>query len=366
VPSAGALTCRDDRHHSNGDRMSIIHPSKSCRRRGRFRPPAGAAHVSRYLTATSVVIAAGCTSDRLTEAPEELRPGAAVAAAAGPAGCFATRRPTITLRGLQNRYDRKTGTPSNTFVDARTARWTAPAGARAPVRMGAGSNICWHGGQVLGTGNPSSTSWSTYHDTYAFSLNGPGFIIENVYAENVGDGVKWFEIADNWTVRRVHLKDMHDDCVETDWMKGGRIQDVLFEGCYVFLATRPRSSASGSGASNIVTVDGAVVWMKPTQTVYDGPAPSTGGVLKVDNASNSRSPRMVLKNIVLRVDVKPGVGNACLNPYNLVKQSVNNTVVWLGSGNYPCLPLPAGWTLTRDKGVYDRAVAAWKARNPGL
>jgi hypothetical protein len=74
----------------------------------------------------------------------------------------------------------------------------------------------------------------------------------------------------------------------------------------------------------------------------------------------------VLKNIVLRVDVKPGVSNACLNPANLVKQSVNNTVVWLGSGDYPCLPLPPGWTLTRDKGVYDRAVADWKARNPGL
>jgi hypothetical protein len=277
--------------------------------------------------------------------------------------CFDNRKPTITLTGSQPTYDRRTGTPNNTFMDARSASWRAEPGARAAVRMGAGSSICWHGGRVIGTASPTSTSWSSYHDTYAFSLNGPGFVIENAYAENVGDGVKWFDVADNWTVRRVHLKDMHDDCVETDWMKSGLIRDVLFEGCYVFLATRPNSSVSGSGAANTVTVDGAVVWMKPTQTVYSGPSPSTSAILKIDE---SRSPRLVLKNIVLRVDVKPGVSNACLNPANLVKQSVNNTVVWLGSGDYPCLPLPPGWTLTRDKGVYDRAVADWKARNPGL
>jgi hypothetical protein len=114
----------------------------------------------------------------------------------------------------------------------------------------------------------------------------------------------------------------------------------------------------------VITVDRAVVWMKPTLTTYNGVPNSTGAVFKVDNATNSVSPRMRLRNIVLRVDVDPSVGNPCLNPYNLVIESVDNVVVWTGSGDYPCLPLPQGWTLTRDQGVWDQAVADWKARHP--
>jgi hypothetical protein len=40
-------------------------------------------------------------------------------------------------------------------------------------------------------------------------------------------------------------------------------------------------------------------------------------------------------------------------------------IVWLGPGEYPCLPLPPGWTLTTDRRVWDDAVAAWTARHPG-
>jgi hypothetical protein len=65
----------------------------------------------------------------------------------------------------------------------------------------------------------------------------------------------------------------------------------------------------------------------------------------------------------LRVDVAPGVGNARLNPRDLVVESASKVVVWLGSGDYPCLPIPEGWTLTRDEAVWDRAVVAWRIRH---
>jgi hypothetical protein len=279
------------------------------------------------------------------------------------ANCFDGGPATVTLSGAQGTYDQRS-LASGTIIDAASATWSTSSSG-APVRVGGGSGICWHGGRITGLFS-DEMSWSAFHDTYAFVGYAANQVVEDLRAHKFGDGVKWLESAtDNWTVRRVHLSDMHDDCVETDWAKGGRIEDVLFEGCYVFLATRPRKSVSVSAdSSRVITVDRAVVWMKPTLTTYDGVPNSTGAVFKVDNATNSVSPRMRLRNIVLRVDVDPSVGDPCLNPYNLVIESVDNVVVWTGSGDYPCLPLPQGWTLTRDQGVWDQAVADWKARHP--
>jgi hypothetical protein len=41
----------------------------------------------------------------------------------------------------------------------------------------------------------------------------------------------------------------------------------------------------------------------------------------------------------------------------------NNVMVWLGQGSYPTA-LPSCFTVTRDRSVWDRAVAEWKARHP--
>jgi hypothetical protein len=71
---------------------------------------------------------------------------------------------------------------------------------------------------------------------------------------------------------------------------------------------------------------------------------------------------LVYENNVFRADALPGTGTLCLNQHNMVTRSSGNILVWLGSGSYPCT-LPPGWTLTRDVGVWDAAVAEWKARH---
>jgi hypothetical protein len=74
---------------------------------------------------------------------------------------------------------------------------------------------------------------------------------------------------------------------------------------------------------------------------------------------------MILENVVIRVDKNSGIQTVCLNPKGLVTH-INVTVVWLGGGDYPCLPIPPGVTLTTDVNVYLDAAAAWKAAHPGL
>lgn len=311
----------------------------------------------------------GCAPAAARPTPSAPPPAAADVASAtvsSTASCMDRGPATITFSGPQvGRYEGRYTTPAHAIIDASTATWRSDTSG-SPLRVGNADSICWHGGTITGQFS-DDMRWSAFHDTYAFVGYGSHMVVEDLRAHNFGDGIKWLEDKTvDWTVRRVHLSHMHDDCVETDWAQSGRIEDVLFEGCYVFLASRPNPYVTGAvgGANDTIVVDGAVVWMEPMKTVYSGASPSTSAIFKVARGRASQSPSMRLRNVVLRVDLAPGVGDACLNPKNLVVESVNNVVVWLGSGDYPCLPLPSGWTLTRDKSVYDDAVAQWKARHP--
>jgi hypothetical protein len=282
-----------------------------------------------------------------------------------PVGCPGRSQAPVTISGQQAKPWFPPALTANTVIDARTAKWIGVADS--PLRWGGGNDLCWTGGFVQGL-YPETESWSRMHDTKAMRVGQRGGArptVERFHAVNYGDGISLEDGAEDFVIRDVHLVHMRDDCVENDFGHGGRIEDSFFEGCYVWVATRPRSSIvpSTDGADRLLVIEHNVAWMEPMQTVYSGPAPSTSAVFKVDRSSRSASPKMILRHNVLRVDVPPGVGNACLNPRDLVVESVHNVVVWLGPGDYPCLPIPDGWTLTRDKAVWDRAVADWKARH---
>jgi hypothetical protein len=292
--------------------------------------------------------------------------------ASGVATCFDRGPATITLAsGLrapnQELYIHKDDIPSNARIDARGAVWQRSTLSGRTIAVGSGSDICWHGGEVRGLYDPQTTSWDAYHNISDWAGEGPRTVVEDFKATNMGDCIAYGPNADDFTIRRVHCLDMHDDCVETDWMKGGRISDALFEGCYVFLATRPRSSIpeSDNGRDNTIVIDNVVVWHKEIPNGYGGASPSVGPLFKFDRSSPSRSPKVVISNAVIRVDRQANFQGVNLNEQGLVTCAGNCTVVWGQAGPYP-YALPPGWTLTRDRGVYDRAVADWKARHPGL
>jgi hypothetical protein len=279
--------------------------------------------------------------------------------------CLDRTERRITIRGPQTRKWFPSALDGNMVIDARSATWNAVADY--PLRWGGGSDLCWLGGMVRGSYGDRET-WSRMHDTKAMRVGqhgGERAVVDGFRAANYGDGISLEEGAEDFVIRGVHLVHMRDDCFENDFVHGGRIEDSLFEGCYVWIATRPRPSIAGSvnGAGRTIVIENNLAWMEPMPSVYSGPAPSTGAVFKVDPSSRAASPRMILRRNVVRVDVAPGVGDACLDPRGLVAESVGNIIVWLGAGDYPCLPIPAGWTLTRDQRVWDQAAADWKARN---
>ncbi len=250
--------------------------------------------------------------------------------------------------------------------DATTAIFQRSTSSGATIRL-SGDDNCWHGGQVTGLYDPATTSWELYHNVSDWGGLGARSIVEDFRSTNMGDCIGYGPEGDNFTIRRVRCIDMHDDCIESDWMKAGVVRDALFEGCYVFLATRPRSSIASSvtGAANTIVMDSVIVWHKETRTGYGYNGWSVGPLFKFSRDTPSRSPKVRLSNVVFRVDRQANFQGVNLNEQGLVTCVVNCTVVWGQPGPYPHT-LPPGWVLTRDLSVYTNAVNAFKARHPHL
>jgi Calcineurin-like phosphoesterase len=285
----------------------------------------------------------------------------------GVASCFDAGPPTATVSGrfpVNQTYERGSSTPSGARIDASAGFWSKNAtNGDYMVRVGTGSNICWSGGQILGLWDQRTEPWETYHSSNGYTADAPNAVFENIRIQNYGDGAKFLERGVKWTVRRAHMIDIHDDCVETDWMEGGRVEDGLFEGCFTFVATRPRSSVVGiaDGRSDTVYVHNNIVWHKGF------PTHGAGRFWKIDTYHTPPwGPWHVVTNNIVRMDPGQSDSRYCLNEGGIVKRAANNIIVWTGTGPFPCGGPPPGWTLTRDVNVYYDAVARWKAAHPGL
>jgi hypothetical protein len=262
---------------------------------------------------------------------------------------------------------------ANQKFDATGATWTGKLSYAVWVGNNLANNICWHGGRIVGTWDQATTQWEVYHDTGALVFVGPNSIWEDLYVENYGDAIRagpgGFSTTDtltqNWTMRRIHVVDMHDDCVENDRQWEGLIDDSFFEGCFVLVSTRPAGGWTGDGRNNTVTIQNSLLWHKAFFfpegcRLATATPPCTGPTWKWDNRSGMPGPKLALKNTIIRIDQHPSQGVLNMPPQTTCE---NTVIVWLGSGEYPA-PVPAGCTVTTDVGVWDRAVSDWEARHP--
>jgi hypothetical protein len=279
-------------------------------------------------------------------------------------GCFDRGKATMTIAGTQaSRLDNRTGLAVGAVIDARTAYW--PQVDDYPVLVGGGAGWCWSGGRIEGLWD-DQTTWADMHGRTAFEdYGGANTVLEGLRLKNYGDGLAIRITADDWMLRRSHFVHMRDDCIENDYERGGLVDDVFFEGCYSGFSARPSDAKLGaySGANHVWTIQSSLVWLEPMAQPYKGTPPNTSGFFKWDKSTYDSSPRLVLRNNVFRADMVPADGTLCLAPPGKLVESTNNVIVWLGPGAYPCLPLPAGWTLTTDRRVWDDAVAVWKRRH---
>src|SRR5256884_8466539 len=298
-----------------------------------------------------LLLATGCETAR------EVRPVVQTQTVAA-ASCLAQATQTQTVSGVQAAAFTNTSLADNTGIDASTAQYRTTA--RISIRLGGGANVCFHGGETIGS-LPPAMSWSAALDYYAVVPDGPNVIVEGVRTFDRGDGVAFGSNAPNWTLRGAYIHYARDGCVENHFVFAGTVDDALLDGCFIGFASRPyRAVADGSG--NVMTIQNTLVRLQPMDGVYTGPVPGHGAFFEW----SATSPQLALYNNVFRADQPSNDGDEHMAPPpGKLAGCSNNVMVWLGAGAFP-EPLPSCFTLmtgTTGLDYWNQAVAQWQANH---
>jgi len=279
----------------------------------------------------------------------------------GPFACLFASGPLIKLTGRRTKgYSNRKLAP-HTRIDARGATFIASPDNHYPISIDGGGGVCVAGGAIRGDYD-RSLDWQTMHDmnNAGVSFANPA-TVDGVRIDNVTDGIRPRGTGP-FTIREVHLSYLRDDCVENDHLEGGLIEDSLFDGCYVAISERPSPSENVNGSHDVLTIRGSLIRLQPMPGPRDG-TPSELGNGEFFKWSDQATKLALVDNIFMAEKTSQG-GPDTMGVPNL-GDCAHNVMVWLGRGNYPT-KLPACFTVTSDRSVWDNAVADWVRRHPDV
>ncbi len=287
------------------------------------------------------------------------------ARAAAPSECLARSGPIDAVVGAQFEELRRPSVADGTVFDASSAVWAGrdvdgdDIAWTVTLRNGdTGRGSCWFGGEINGPWNDtdSGVTWEEpYHHAGGMTIELADFLIEGVRIDNQGDGIRTY--GPDIRVVGAHLSDIHDDCIENDDLYSVTIERSLLDGCYVGLSARPFTTSAPDGSGNLWTVSDSLIRLEAQPTVYKGPSPGHGGFFKWDD--EGRAPQLSIHDTVLRADQYPNHGTLGIPDGLEIASCSNNTMVWLGDGDFPG-ELPDCFDVTTDEAVWANAVTEWR------
>ncbi len=285
---------------------------------------------------------------------------------ASPAfACLERPGPVTTLTGAQAPHYEDLALAPATKLDARAATFAADANNRYPLNLGGGADVCVAGGVVQGAYD-RSLGWQMMHD-----LNNAGMRVENVHVtldgprvDDVTDALR--PVGGPFTVRQAWLSYTRDDCVENDHLRGGLIVDSLFDGCYVAVSERPSPQIARTGINgrhDVLAIHRSLIRLQAM------PGPRGGAPNDVGHGVffkwDPHATALALHDDIFLAEQVAQSGPTTMGIPDAVVSCSNNVMVWLGAGTYPA-PLPPCFTITTNRGVWDAAVADWKAHHPAI
>jgi hypothetical protein len=278
--------------------------------------------------------------------------------------CLAQAGPLVELSAQGDERYSERDLDASTRIDARGAVFHASSANRYPISLAGDGGVCLAGGTVLGQADRNE-SWEASHDVNSFGIAwmNPDLVVDGLRVDDVTDGVRPYGGARNFTVRDTWLSYIRDDCIENDHLHGGLIDDSLFDGCYVGIAARPTAGIEAEGydgRDQVLTISRSLIRLERMPGPRTGRGSDRGhGVLF---KWHDLAPRIALHGNVFLVEEAAFDGSDMSFP-DRIEGCSDNVLVWLGEGEYP-EPLPDCVQLTRDRRVWDEAVADWHARNP--
>ena len=280
-----------------------------------------------------------------------------------PFPCLTTSGPLITLSGTYRDEYRNYKMTTGTKIDARAATFLGSPANDYPVNLDGQPTGCFAGGKVQGT-YVRNASWQQMHDVNNAGVRweNNNMVIDGPRIDNMTDGIR--PVGDNFLVRQAWLTYIRDDCVEDDHVRGGIIEDSLFDGCYVGFSSRPSTNiinAGYSGTNKTLIVRNSLMRLQPM------PKPNLRDVAMGHGQWFKWSDEGTKLELHDNIFMAQEWGNSprTMGPPSKLTSCSNNIMVWLGSGPYPS-PLPSCFKVVTDRSVWDNAVAAWKARHPHL
>jgi hypothetical protein len=286
------------------------------------------------------------------------------ASAAGDA-CADDATTKVTVAGVQSSPYRGPVFTDRTRIDARTASWTREAAGDYPVVFKdkanpSGSSMCLLGGKITSSASESASWAQVWHRTYGLFIDEPRTEVRGLWLENQGGGIGLNRGSSGAVIRGVYANKTHDDVIENNWQGDVTVEDSRLAGYVVFAGRGYAGMVGGTpdGRDNTYKITRTLAWLQPQRSVFTGPVPGNGPLFKRANGSAAHGfeTKFVIKDSIFRIDKAPNDGDLSIPP----GPHSGNTIVWTGTGTYPG-PVPAGFTLSTDKGVWDRAEAAWLA-----
>ena len=108
---------------------------------------------------------------------------------------------------------------------------------------------------------PQDSDWEhTYCNSAAVLLrDSPDVMLDRIRIDAAWDGVRVSGRSAGFVLRRAWLSRVRDDCLENDFLLPGRIEDVLFDGCFVGISTRPPSGRTRASDGRPLILDGVLM-----------------------------------------------------------------------------------------------------------
>lgn len=187
---------------------------------------------------------------------------------------------------------------------------------------------------------PLLSDWQySYCNSAAVSIfDSSNVTIEGVRIRRAWDAVRFSGNSPLFVLQTSWFSDIRDDCLEDDFLKGGLIKDVLFDGCFSGISLReptgratdgePTSRAT-VGSGQLLTLAGALIRVKPY--LYKGEM-KTGGPIK----ASETSPQLHVHDSVFVMDGGDILSRSQLEAgWDRISDCRNNMFLWTSDTPWP-------------------------------